>query len=499
MNAKTIMITGTMSSVGKSLLTAGLCRLFVRKGLRVLPFKAQNMSNNAAVCPGGGEIGRAQAVQAFAAGVAPTIDMNPILLKPETDHKSQVIVRGDIWGTYAGKDYYIKREELWHLVTESLDRLRSNADLVIIEGAGGIAELNLMNSDIVNLAVARYCGAPCLLVGDIDRGGVFAQLLGSWWLLNKADRKHIRGFIVNKFRGDPGLFADGLSILEKRSQGVPVVGLVPYLNDHGIADEDAASFSKAGTKNDLAVKIVVVQIPHISNFDDFDALKREENVCLEFSDSPEALRTAGAILIPGTKNTIEDLEWLKSSGMADKILEKFHSGTPVAGICGGYQILGKVILNPQHVESEIEECAGLGILPVKTRLTPQKVVTLTKMRVLPGKGFWNRINGEILSGYEIHTGRSESSGPLFLVTRSGSESWTDTDGCCVNDGISFGTYLHGIFNNDSFRGAWLKSIGIQPSNFQWNSVQEESMDHWADHLEKHIDMDKIQKIIETGV
>lgn len=499
MKAKTLVIAGTMSSVGKSLLTAGLCRIFFRKGLKVLPFKAQNMSNNAAVCLDGGEIGRAQAVQAFAAGVLPATDMNPILLKPEADHKSQVIVHGKFWGTYTGKDYYTKREVLWEPVTESLDRLRSEADLVIIEGAGGIAELNLMKSDIVNLAVARYCDAPCLLVGDIDRGGVFAQLLGSWWLLDKDDRKYIKGFVVNKFRGDPALFKDGLSILKKRSEGIPVVGMIPYLNDRGIADEDAASISETRKKNVKAAKFIVVQLPHISNFDDFDVLKREENVNLFFSSSPKMLRSARVILIPGTKNTIEDLEWLKISGLADVILEKYNSGTPVIGICGGYQMLGEKIINPDHIESEIDASGGLGILPVKTRLTSQKVVKLSKMKVISREGFWNQINGEIFSGYEIHSGRSETETPLFSVTRSGYEPWTETDGCCINGGTSYGTYLHGIFNNDRFRNAWLKSVGIQPSGFRWDGIQEENLDRWADHLEKHIDINLIKKIIEDGI
>ncbi len=457
------------------------------------------MSNNAAVCPNGGEIGRAQAVQAFAAGQLPTVDMNPILLKPEADMKSQVIVQGEVRGSYAGRDYYPQRQHLWKAVTQSLDRLRQAADLVVIEGAGGIAELNLMKSDIVNMAVARYCAAPCLIVGDIDRGGIFAQLIGSWWLLEPADKKHIRGFIVNKFRGDSALFADGVTELQARSGGIPVLGVVPYLKNHGIADEDAAGFSGAEQKTKNAAKIVVIKLPHISNFDDFDALKYEKNVRLHFSVADEDIREAAAIILPGTKNTIEDLMWLRETRIANSILQKFKAGTPVVGICGGYQILGQTIENPFHIESETEHCYGLGLFPITTRLTQQKTVRQSKMKVVTETGFWKRIQGEILSGYEIHSGESKTKMPSFIAHGSLNNPAANLDGCCLKDGTTFGTYLHGIFNNDIFRDAWLESIGIQPSGLRWQQFQDESMDRWTDHLARYMDMAQVEAIIESGV
>ncbi len=494
--AKTIMIAGSMSSVGKSLLAAGLCRYFARKGWTVLPFKAQNMSNNAAVCPDGGEIGRAQAVQAFAAGQRPTVDMNPILLKPEADSRSQVIVQGQVRGSYAGRDYYPQRAHLWAAVTESLNRLRQSADLIVIEGAGGIAELNLMKSDIVNMAIARYSSAPCLIAGDIDRGGIFAQLLGSWWLLAPEDQRHIRGFIVNRFRGDATLFSDGITALEERSGGIPVLGVVPYLKNHGIADEDAAGFSQAEQKSCNAAKIVVVKLPHISNFDDFDALKYEKNLRLVFSDAAEELLSAAAIILPGTKNTITDLLWLRETGLADLILQKSAAGTPIVGICGGYQILGHTIDNPFHIESETEHCSGLGLLPIITRLTQRKTVRQSKMKVIAGTGFWQHIRGEILTGYEIHSGESETQNPLLTTLDAPEEK---PDGYGLNDGTTFGTYLHGIFNNDSFRNAWLESIGIQPEGTRWLQFQQEAMDRWTDHLAEHLDMQRVEAIIEAGI
>jgi adenosylcobyric acid synthase len=282
MNAKTLMVLGSMSSAGKSLLVSGLCRLYARRGWKVVPFKAQNMSNNAAVCSGG-EIGRAQAAQAYAAGIEPTVAMNPILLKPEADARSQVIVRGQVWKTLAASDFYAHKEELWNVVTDSLDALRASADLVIMEGAGSPVELNLSGHDLVNLAVARYAHAPCLLVGDIDCGGIFAQLLGTLDLMNGADRELVKALVVNKFRGDLNLFQDGLHILEERSRK-PWLGVIPYLKDHGVPDEDAASIVSTSPDPADKLDVAVIHLPHISNFDDFDPLRNEPGVHLRFLD-----------------------------------------------------------------------------------------------------------------------------------------------------------------------------------------------------------------------
>lgn len=499
MSAKTLMIMGSMSSAGKSLLTAGLCRVFTRKGLRVLPFKAQNMSNNAAVCPDGGEIGRAQAVQAAAAGVVPTVEMNPVLLKPEADHKSQLVLLGEAVGSFSGSEYYAKRAMVWEPITHSLDHLREQADLVLIEGAGSIAELNLSKSDVTNLAVARYAAAPCLLAGDIDRGGIFAQLAGSWWLLDERDKKYLKGFIVNKFRGEIALFQDGITILCERSGGVPVVGVVPYLVDHGIPDEDAASFSGGGHKSPAARKICVVRLPHISNFDDFDPLKYDPMIELCFVKRPDELNDAVAILLPGTKNTIADMEWLMESGMAEAIRQLHQAGTPVAGICGGYQLMGQRILNPERVESTVEACDGLGILPVETFMSGQKNVTRSRMRVISDQGFLAGLPGQTLTGYEIHQGVTVSPSPLFEILPQESGRSGGHDGTLVADGVSFGTYLHGIFDNDTLRTAWLHALGVQSSEINFRAMVAQRFDKLADHLEAHLDMALIEQIIETGV
>lgn len=494
MKAKTLMLTGSMSSVGKSLLTAGLCRIYARKGLLVYPFKAQNMSNNAAVCPSGGEIGRAQAIQAAAAGVEPVVQMNPVLLKPEADHRSQVILLGEVIGSFSGTDYYARRKILWEPICHSLDALREKADLVLIEGAGSLAELNLRQSDVANLAVARYAQAPCLLIGDIDRGGIFAQLAGSWWLLDQSERPYIKAFIVNKFRGELSLFRKGLQLLSQHSEGIPVAWVVPYLPDHGIADEDAAAFSPETEKNADAKKLCVIKLPHISNFDDFDPLKAEPNVTLRFTVKPEELSDAAAILLPGSKSTLDDLRWLRGSGNAEALIRAWQAGSAIAGICGGYQLLGRMIRNPNQIESTVKECAGLGILPAETLLSPRKKVTQTQMTVISHQGFLQPLAGTTLQGYEIHNGITTSDKPLFAIAGTNT-----TDGALGRDQKSFGTYLHGIFENDVFRGAWLKTLGISPSPICYRELAARNFDRLADHLEAHLDMDLIDSIIEKGM
>lgn len=499
MKAKTLMIGGTMSSAGKSMIAAGLCRLYARRGVNVVPFKAQNMSNNAAVCPSGGEIGRAQAVQAFAAGVEPNVLMNPVLLKPEGDRKSQVILSGKACGSLTGTEYYAKKEMLWKPITESLNALRESADLVIIEGAGSIAELNLQKSDVTNMAVARYAGAPCLLVGDIDCGGVFAQLAGTWWLLDETDRRHLKAFIVNKFRGDPALFADGLRLLTERSGGVPVAGLVPFLPNHGIPDEDAASFSPVVKKNPDAKLLCVVKLPFISNFDDFDPLKLEPGVEVRFTDDPKTLEKADAIFLPGTKNTISDMLWLRESGMADAILFRHLNGAPVVGICGGYQLMGERIDNPDHVETDVSSCPGLGLLPVTTTMAREKKVTWREMEVNSIEGFLDDVAFKPVRGYEIHNGETVSPSPIFMSYDGTKPLPTAMDGAIGKDGMSFGTYLHGIFENDDFRAAWLKRLGVTAEPRPYREKLFESVNRLATHLETSLNMDLIDAIIEAGV
>jgi adenosylcobyric acid synthase len=367
MTAKILMIQGTMSSAGKSTLVTALCRIFARRGLRVAPFKAQNMSNNAAVCADGGEIGRAQYTQALAAGIEPTVQMNPVLLKPEADMRSQVIVNGRVWETLPARSYYERKQALWAHITDAFDGLREQYELVIIEGAGSPVELNLKRGDIVNMAVAKYANSPVLLAGDIDRGGIFAQLLGTLMLLEPDERALVRGLIINKFRGDPTLFEDGITILEERGR-VPVLGVVPYVVNHGLPEEDAVAIEAQNREHSAhaSVDIAVIALPCIANFDDFDPLKAESGVSLRYVSHPAELGQPDAVIIPGTKSTIADLNWLHTTGLAECINNLAAGGTAVVGICGGYQMLGARVGDPTHIESDQDEIVGLGLLTSET-------------------------------------------------------------------------------------------------------------------------------------
>jgi adenosylcobyric acid synthase len=494
MPAKTLMVVGTMSTAGKSLLVTGLCRLYARRGWRVAPFKAQNMSNNAAVCSGG-EIGRAQAVQAYAAGVIPTVAMNPVLLKPEADHRSQVVVRGQVWGAFTARDYYPQSSMLWQVVTQSLDELRREAELVIIEGAGSPAELNLKTGDIVNMAVARYASAPCLLVGDIDRGGIFAQLLGTYWLLDEAEQSLVKGFVVNKFRGDLSLFQSGIEELETRS-GLPVLGVLPYLHNHGIADEDAAGLISTPQSAPGALDLAVIWLPHISNFDDFDPLRMEPGVRLRYVRRVEDLGRPDAVLLPGTKSTLNDLDWLQQTGLTQAIHDLHIQGASVVGLCGGYQMLGEEVYDPERVESSLEKLPGLGLLPVRTRFHAQKTVTRSTACITGGGGFWREIHGQTVLGYEIHMGQTEGAEPLLRIDSREGNLVEANEGACNQDGSVFGTYLHGLFDNDDLRRAWLKSLGGQPGQISFAEQRLRAYDRLADVIEGSLNIEKVDQIIQ---
>lgn len=501
--APTIMVMGTSSSVGKSLLVAGLCRSFARRGIRVAPYKSQNMSNNAAVCQDGSEIGRSQALQAAAARVAPRADFNPILLKPEGDTRSQVIVNGRAIGTLAAAEYFSERHWLWPVVTAALDRLRLGFELVIIEGAGSCAELNLAEVEIVNFAVAQYCQAAVLLVGDIERGGVFAQLLGTLWLLSAEDRALVSGLIVNKFRGDLSLFDTGVKLLEQRG-GVPVRGVLPWVDDLHLPEEDTLGIPRlypsrgaAGGTGTARLKIAVVQLPHISNFDDFDPLASHAGVDMSYAKSADSMVDADVIILPGTKNTIDDLRWLRRTGIADAIVHCARSGTHVIGICGGYQMMGHQINNPNSLESSDREAVGLELLDVETtfydtKQTCQVQATIIDDSVAPGT------KKTILAGYEIHHGRTRTSS-AWLTRRQADVARDDTiegeiDGARSIDGRLWGCYLHGLFHNDRFRVAWLESLGISTDNAETHtafSVVDDSLNRLADVLERHLDLDGI--------
>jgi adenosylcobyric acid synthase len=497
--AKAIMVLGTTSSAGKSLLVTALCRIFARRGVRVAPFKAQNMSNNAAVCPDGAEIGRAQAVQAAAARIEPSADMNPILLKPEADARSQIVLKGRPWRTLSARSYYEHKQELWSAVTAALDHLRANYELVIIEGAGSPVELNLKSRDIVNMAVARYAQAPALLVGDIDRGGVFAQLLGTLWLLEPEERTLVRGLVVNKFRGDPTLFIDGVRILEERG-GVPVLGIIPHLHDLTIPEEDAVALDEPMLNRAQAeeVDIAVVKLPLIANFDDFDPLAAEPGVQVRYVSAVQDLGRPQAVIVPGTKSTIADLAWLRTQGFADAIRQLAEGDTAVVGICGGYQILGQVIRDPDHVESPEEGLAGLGLLPLETVFEGEKTTHRVRARVTGGPGWLAGLDGQIIAGYEIHIGRTQGGRPWIEINERSGQPVSIMDGTVSVDGRVWGCYLHGLFENESLRWAWLSSLGWQ-CNSGWAAPlagHETSFERLADAVETALDMEKLEAIIE---
>ncbi|MGE3807532.1 MAG: cobyric acid synthase [Gemmataceae bacterium] len=493
---KTWMIQGTSSSVGKSLLVAALCRIFTRRGVKVAPFKAQNMSNNAAVCPDGAEIGRAQAVQAMAARMVPTADLNPVLLKPEADARAQVVLMGRPWKTLPARGYYQHRAQLWPAITGALDRLRQHYELVIIEGAGSPVELNLRAGDMVNMALARHAQCPVLLAGDIDRGGVFAQLLGTLWLLEEEERRLVRGLIVNKFRGDPTLFTDGIRILEERS-GLPVLGVIPYLQDLRLPEEDAVALDAAkrhGVARQDVIDIAVIRLPRISNFDDFDALQGEAEVQVRYVASVAELGRPHAIILPGTKSTAGDLDWLGQQGLAHTISQLAKDGVAIVGICGGYQMLGTRILDPDRVESSARAIAGLGLLPVETTFVAAKATHQARARIAASSGWLAELAGQELTGYEIHMGRTPSPRPwLEIVERSG-QAAREVDGSARGAGRIWGCYLHGLFANDHFRHAWLRSLGWREAGNATVSL-EESFERLADAVENSLDMSTLDAIL----
>jgi adenosylcobyric acid synthase len=447
------MVQGTASSAGKSTIVAGLCRLFAQRGVRVAPFKAQNMSNNAAVCQAGGEIGRAQYAQAVAARVEPTVDMNPILLKPQGSGASQVVVRGVVQSVHTAAEYWRdRRVDLWPVVVDALERLRASYDVVIVEGAGSPAEINLRERDIVNMRVALHSAADVLLVADIDRGGAFASLLGTWEWLNPDERALVRGFVLNKFRGDATLLAPAPRLLEART-GVPVIGVVPYLDDLLLPDEDAAGLRQQIRKK-ACVEIGVILLPHIANFDEFGPLAATPGVQLRYVSRPEDLRAPDLVVVPGTKATLPDVLWLQERGLAGRIRWLATHGTPVLGICGGYQMLGEVVRDPLHLESEHADANGLALLPMQTELGNRKRLAHTRGRFsaeLPG--LWRALGGVAVEGYEIHMGRTTGIAPAPLLELTGGP-----DGGVTADGLVAGTYVHGVFEQAEPRAALVQEL-----------------------------------------
>lgn len=464
---RVLMVQGTASHVGKSVLVSALCRILRQDGLRVAPFKAQNMSNNSYVTPDGGEIGRAQAVQAEAAGVAARVEMNPVLLKPEADSHAQVVLMGRPLTSARARDYFDLKATLWESVAASLDTLRRQYDVVVIEGAGSPAEINLKATEIVNMRVARYANAPVLLCGDIDRGGVFAALVGTLQLLDAAERDTVKGLLINKFRGDISLLADGLTWLENYT-GKPVIGVVHHYRDIHIPEEDSVALDIAPPSPSAAVlDIAVVQVPHISNFDDFDPLAREPGVSLRYVQRGDRLGRPDLVILPGSKTTIPDLLWMERQGLSPALTAAFEQGASIIGICGGYQMLGNTLLDPESVESSIGAAAGLGLLPLTTTFAGSKETHRVRAAVRPEAAVPGSLlagaAGAAIVGYEIHMGRTAGAGiiPPFAVSDRADAPVTPAtawDGAMDAAGRVIGTYIHGLFHNAEVRRAILQEL-----------------------------------------
>lgn len=481
------MLAGTGSDVGKSLIATGLCRIFLQDGYHPAPFKAQNMALNSFATPDGLEIGRAQAVQAEAAGIPCSTDMNPLLLKPSSDHTSQVVLHGKPVGNMSAYDYFRKegREHLRAEVNAAFDRLASRFNPIVMEGAGSISEINLRESDLVNMPMARYADAKVILVADIDRGGVFASTYGSVMLQNEDDRKRIKGILVNKFRGDLRLFDEGVRMMEEVC-GIPVIGVVPYSTDIHIEEEDSVSLSKKSlTPKEGKVNIAVVLLRHISNFTDFDVLEKNPNVNLFYTNNISDIAKADIIIIPGSKSTIDDLAELRANGVADAILKARKAGKTIFGICGGYQMMGQEISDPDGVESSIKSLPGLGLLPISTVLGTEKVTRQVEFSFLVQPG--------TCRGYEIHMGTTTGgeTSPLNKLSDN------MPDGCYLDEKC-MGTYIHGILDNQQVANHLLAPFlsGNHLECFDYDAYKEAQYDALADMLRKHIDIEKLYKIME---
>ncbi|WP_200918730.1 cobyric acid synthase [Methylobacterium sp. Leaf102] len=477
---RAIMIQGTGSDVGKSLIVAGLCRAFARRGLRVRPFKPQNMSNNAAVTADGGEIGRAQALQARAAGVAPSVHMNPVLLKPQSETGSQIVVQGRMVGQAAARDYQGWKPRLLGAVLESFTHLKAEADLVVVEGAGSASEVNLRAGDIANMGFARASNTPVILLGDIDRGGVIASLVGTKAVIDPADAAMIRGFLVNRFRGDPSLFADGMDLIARHT-GWPSLGLIPHFPFAvRLPAEDVLGLvgSEAGAAGRTVVAVPV--LPRIANFDDLDPLRGEPNVSVVLVRPGEPIPVADLVLLPGSKTTIADLDVFRSEGWDIDLAAHVRRGGRVLGLCGGYQMLGRRLADPFGIEGAPRTVPGLGLLDVETVMTPVKRLEAVTGTSLP--------DGVPFSGYEMHLGDTTGPDAARPLVRFADGR---PDGAISADGRVAGTYVHGLFADDAQRAAWLARLGARSGGDAYEAGIETVLDALADHLEAHVDCDRL--------
>jgi adenosylcobyric acid synthase len=482
--AKAIMIQGTTSNAGKSFVAAGLCRIFHQDGYRVAPFKSQNMALNSFITRDGLEMGRAQVMQAEAAGQEPDVRMNPILLKPTSDMGSQVIVNGEVMGNLSAREYYRRKAELIPEVKKAYDSLAAENDIIVIEGAGSPAEINLKKDDLVNMGMAKLAGAPVLLVGDIDRGGVFAALAGTLLLLDETEKPYLKGTVINKFRGDVSILEPGLRMLEDIIR-VPTVGVVPYLQ-LDLDDEDSLS-DRFGRREKAAVDVAVIRLPRISNFTDFNPLEYLDGVSLRYAGSVGELGEPDLIVLPGTKNTMADLSWLRQSGLEARILKHAAAGKPVIGVCGGYQMLGLTVSDPYGVEHG-GEMAGLGLLPFSTVFASEKTRTRVHGTVPEVGGIFAGLSGQPYEGYEIHMGV------------------TDAQGAVVSAGNVYGTYLHGFFDREEITKAVAEALfrakGLDPAGvraFDIAAYKEEQYDKLAAALRGALDMERVYRILEEGM
>ena len=504
---KKIMLQGTASNVGKSIITTGLCRIFKQDNYKVIPFKSQNMALNSFITKEGLEMGRAQVSQAEACGIDPIADMNPILLKPNGNNKSQVIVRGKVVGDMSSKEYYEYKLELEKILDDIFKEFEEKFDIVVMEGAGSCAEINLMDRDISNMGMAQIADAPVILIGDIDRGGVFASIVGTIMLLPEKDRERVKGVIINKFRGRKELLESGVKMLEDIIK-VPVLGVIPY-TDIKIEEEDSVTtrFKKKVDKGDIHIE--VVRTPHMSNFTDFNIFETQEDVSLRYVDYGESLGNPDIVIIPGTKSTIDDLMFLRENGLENQIKELHKKGKLIIGICGGYQMLGKVLKDPYHVENEQEEVEGIGLLDVETTFELEK--TTTQVKALLGDNLHSylaNLNEKEVNGYEIHMGmttRRENSDNFATVTEKLGEMVSYEVGSVNNQCNVFGTYLHGVFDDIDFTRTILnntrKMKNLEPIKSKVESFDEfknKEYDKLADFLREHLDVKKIYEIMKNS-
>lgn len=503
--AKAIMIQGTMSNAGKSLLAAGLCRIFRQDGYSVAPFKSQNMALNSFITEEGLEMGRAQVMQAEAAGIRPSVKMNPILLKPTNDVGSQVIVNGEVLGTMSARDYFKYKKKLVPDIMKAYQELSDEYDIIVIEGAGSPAEINLKNDDIVNMGMAKMAKAPVLLVGDIDRGGVFAQLIGTVDLLEPSERDMVKGLIINKFRGDKTILDPGVKMLEERSH-IPVVGVAPYMN---IQVEDEDSLTERFDRKQPAglIDIAVIRVPRISNFTDFNPFESVEGVSLRYVQHVSELKNPDMIILPGTKNTMEDLLWMRENGLEAAVLKAAAAGCIVFGICGGYQMLGDTLSDPYHVEAG-GKIRGMGLLPMDTVFASKKTRTRVTGEFLPMTGIFAALSGVSLEGYEIHMGESVRKEGILPATKlmvAGNQPEEKKTEGAFHENVC-GTYVHGVFDKEEVVETLIRILGERKgidvssmTGIDFAAFKETQYNILAAELRKHLDMKKIYSILEEGV